>query len=464
MCGVFGIFGHPKGKELTYYGLLALQHRGKSAAGMASLNLLRDEIQIQKDLGKVREVLNPKFHEMEKLDGQAFIGHVRYPTAGDNSYANVQPHETPAIKGRRLAFASNGDVVNLKEQVKFLRENIPIYTENDAEMIAATISWQLTVKGRDMIAAIRKIMKHVKGSYAGLLLSESDKKLFVFRDPYGIRPLVYGEIDGYPVFASETCALDFIGAKIIREVSPGEIISVGEQGIETFLGAERQKSAFCVFEVIYFARPDSLFLGKSYQAIREKMGEELAREHPIEADMVIPIPKSGIPGAVGFARASRIPYGVGMIDNPTLSFEIDRTFIGSSEEQRDKETNLKQCILKDIVNGKSVVVIDDSIVRGLTLQKVIKSLRKAGTRAIHVRIPSPPYRFPCYYGIETKERRTLVAREGDIQLVAKRIGNPESLAYLSYEGMFRAIGQPNTNFCTACFNGEYPIPIPQDST
>jgi amidophosphoribosyltransferase len=464
MCGVFGIFGHPKAKELTFRGLLALQHRGKSAAGMASLDLSLGEIQIHRDLGKVREILNPEFPIMKRLTGQAYIGHVRYPTAGSDSYRNVQPHQTSSTKGT-LAFVSNGDVVNLREQVEFLRrERIKVRTQNDAEMIAASINWQVTIKGRDIIASIRKIMKHVQGSYAGLLLSEFDGKLFAFRDPYGIRPLVYGEIDGYPVFASETCALDFVRARFIREVSPGEIIAVGENGIESFQGTECQRLAFCVFELIYFARPDSLFTGRSYQAIRERMGEVLAQEHPADADMIIAIPKSGIPGAVGFARASKIPFGVGMIDNPTLSAEIDRTFIGSSPEQRDEETDLKQCILRDIVAGKSVVVMDDSIVRGITTQKVIRSLREAGTRAIHVRIPSPPYKFPCYYGIETKERRTLVAREGDIKLVSeRRIGNPTSLAYLSYEGMFKAIGEPSTNFCTACLNGDYPIPVPQEN-
>lgn len=463
MCGVFGIFGHPEGRELTFRGLLALQHRGKSAAGIASLNLSHGEIRICKGTGKVREILNPEFSKMKRLNGQAFIGHVRYPTAGDDSEENVQPHEKSPTKGT-LAFASNGDVVNLKEQVEFLRrENIKVRTQNDAEMIVAAIAWQTTVKNRTTIDAIRKIMKHVKGSYAGLLLSEFDGKLFAFRDPYGIRPLVYGEIEGYPVFASETCALDFVGARFISEVSPGEIIAVGEHGIEKFVGAEPQKLAFCVFELIYFARPDSRIFGKSYQAIRERMGEQLAQEHPAEADMVIPIPKSGIPGAVGFARASKIPFGVGMIDNPTLSSEIDRTFIGSSFEQRDKETDLKQCVLHDIVAGKSVVVVDDSIVRGMTIQKVIRSLKEAGTRAIHVRIPCPPYQFLCYYGIETKERRTLVAREGDTRLVSERIGNPTSLAYLSYEGIFKAIGQPSANFCTACLNGDYPIPVPQEN-
>ena len=465
MCGIFGIFGHPNAKNIACKASRSLKHRGKSAAGIACLDLKRREIQLYKDKGHVKKVLNPKSPQIQRLEGNVVIVHVRYPTTGADNLRNVQPHISSSIQGK-IALSSNGDIVNLDSQKAFLeKETIRVYSDNDAELIAASFNWQVTIKGRNTIEAAKKVAKHVKGSYSCLMLTEFDCKLFAFRDPFGIRPLVYGKLDGFPVFASETCVLENIGATYIRDVQPGELFAISETSIETYQIAECRKKAFCVFELIYFARPDSKFEGESYQSIRKRMGAELAKEHPIKADMIIPVPKSGIPGAIGYAHVSGIPFDVGMIENPSPminedeSEEIDRTFIGSSKEQRETESNEKYNIIADIVRGKKIVVVDDSIVRGLTMRKIIKKLRNAGTKEIHVRIPSPPIRFPCNLGIETKEKETLVAREGNLSLVRDRINHPDSLEYLSFEGMFKAIGRSSCNFCTACLDGNHPISL-----
>lgn len=468
MCGVFGIYKHSDAKRLISIGLFNLKHRGKNGAGIAGKDSLRMVIDRFRDLGPVQSILGPSNEGLKRIKGDSFIGHVRYPTAGKDSLENVQPQESSSIKGK-FFLASNGDVVNFSEQKSFLeRENIRIYSDNDAEMIAASFSWQVSIKGRNIIEAAQKVARHVKGSYATVFFTDFDDNMYALRDPMGIRPLVMGEKDGSPVFASETCALDAIGAIYIRDVMPGELIVAHQNGISSHRVADNKTPAFCIFELVYFARPDSIWQNSSCEHYRESMGQMLAQEHYVEADVVVAIPKSGIPGAVGYSRESNIPYGIAVIENPSplITLEsgqdIDRTFIGATIQQINAEADDKYNIIADRVAGKKVIIIDDSIVRGTTAYRLTRNLRMAGAKEVHWRIPCPPIPYSCFYGIATKEKRLLAAREGDIELVRKRIGDPDSLCFLSLEGLIKSTNCCLDCFCTACFNGNYPIPIPDN--
>lgn len=468
MCGVFGIYKHPDAKRLVSIGLFNLKHRGKNGAGIAGKDSVKMIINRFRDLGPVRSILNPNNQGLARIRGDSFIGHVRYPTAGTDTLDNVHPHESSSIRGK-IFLASNGDVVNFEDQKEFLeRESIRVYSECDAEMIAASFSWQLSIKGRNITEAARKVARHVKGSYSSIFFTDFDDNMYAMRDPMGIRPLVLGEKDGSPVFASETCALDAIGAIYIRDIKPGELIVAHQHGIDSHDIAQSENKAFCIFELVYFARPDSLWNNNSCEFYREAMGQLLAQEHLVDADLVVAVPKSGIPGAVGYARESGIPYGIAVIENPspltTLESgeEIERTFIGSSMLQINSEADDKYNIIADRVRDKKIIVIDDSIVRGTTALRLTGNLRMAGAKEVHWRIPCPPISYSCFYGIATKERRKLAARESNIRLIQKRIGNPDSVCYLSLEGLVKATQQEENSFCTACFNGNYPISIPSN--
>lgn len=473
MCGVFGIFGHPEGKQITKTGIWTLQHRGQDAAGIACLrlkpNCRRGLIEVEKRSGKVREVLRgPDFDD---LRGDAWIAHVRYSTQGNPSRRNAQPHYAQSIHGK-IAIVSNGDVVNMEEQRSFLdRNDIRTYTENDAELIAAAINYQVTVRRRDVVEAIAQVMNHVRGAFSSLVITEFDDRLFAFRDPHGIRPLFFATVeeDGktYYMFASETAALEAVmpllgpQAKItVRRVEAGEIIAVGSRGVETFRGPKADRQAFCIFEYVYFSRPDSMHCGESFQVCRMRAGEILFREAPVEADLVVPIPKSGIPVVVGVAMASGLPFIQAIIENPSfdIDFEQLRTFIGPTVEERTLAAKMKFSFIKDLLRERRVVNGDDSIVRGLITGTVNRAIWQCSATEIHTRIGSPPYRFPCFYGVETKNRQTLAAAARGTEEVRQLIGAPTSLAYLSLEGLVESTGLRKNELCTACFDGDYPIP------
>lgn len=471
MCGIFGIFGHPNGKEIAKTGIWAEQHRGQDAAGIAGLKIKspkRGLIEVEKKPGKVREVFQgPDFNDLE---GDVWIAHVRYSTQGKSSKRNAQPHYTQSIHGQ-IAIVSNGDVVNMEEQRSFLDQNdIRTYTENDAELIAAAINYQVTVRKREIVEAIAQVMSHVRGAFSALVIAEFDDRLFAFRDPFGIRPLFLATVEDngakYYMFASETSAFDAVkplfGPKVkieSRMVNPGEIVAVGPAGVETFLGKKAERLAFCLFEIIYFSRPDSMIFGKSFQRYRIDAGRKLYQECPVNANIVSPIPKSGIPAAVGYAIAARLPYVPAIIENPAFNIDFGklRTFIESTEQERRLENELKFNYIGDLICDKSLVVVDDSIVRGMVTSVVCESLWRYGAKEIHVRIASPPYRFPCYYGIETKNPKTLVATNRQIEEIKKHIG-ATSLAYLSLEGLIESIRLKKNELCTACLDGDYPIP------
>lgn len=477
MCGIFGIFGHPNGKEIAKTGIWALQHRGQDGAGIASYKYDEDPvrkgyIEVHKERGKVREVFQgPKYNDLE---GHIFIAHVRYPTQGKPSRRNLQPHYAQDKSGK-IALASNGDVVNMQEQKRFLgRYRITTYTKNDAELIACTLNYQIRERKRDMVEAIVQAMDHIKGAFSALVICEFDDRLFAFRDPYGIRPLFLACISEngtkYYMFASETCAFGAVtplfGPKakleLCRQVEQGEIVAVGPNGLETFSGPKAEREAFCLFEYVYFSRPDSEIFGRSFQDYRIAAGRELYKEHPTKADLISPVPKSGIPASVGYSFASGTPYIPVIIENP--SFEVDfgqlRTFIESEEEKQELEAKLKYNYARDIITVKSICTTDDSIVRGLTMKIINQNLWLCRAKEIHTRIPSPPYRHSCFYGIETKERIRLVAANRTEEEVRKYI-NSTSLAYLSLEGLIKSTGRKKCQLCTACFDGDYPIEIPK---
>ncbi len=474
MCGIFGIFGHSNGKQIAKTGIWAEQHRGQDAAGIACLRIKNSKkglIEVEKKPGKVREVLQGQ--DFDDLSGEVWIAHVRYSTQGKPSKRNAQPHYAQSIHGR-IAIVSNGDVVNMEEQRNFLdRHDIQIYTENDAELIVASINYQITFRKRDIIEAIAQVMEHIQGAFSALVITEFDDRLFAFRDPFGIRPLFISIVEEKGrktyMFASETSAFDAVlplfgsGAKIeLRMVEPGEIIAVGPRGIESFKGPKAERQAFCLFEFVYFSRPDSTINGKSFQAFRINAGRELCKEYPAEADLVSPIPKSGIPAGVGYASFSGIPYMPVIIENP--SFDIDfgrrRTFIEPTEQERLLKAQLKFNFIADLIQEKRLVITDDSIVRGLITGVVNKALWQSKAKSVHIRIASPPYRFPCFYGIETKRKNTLAAAGRTMEGIKELIGQPTTLAYLSLEGLIKSVEIPKDQLCTACFDGNYPIPIP----
>ncbi|MFH1143715.1 MAG: amidophosphoribosyltransferase [Candidatus Eisenbacteria bacterium] len=473
MCGVFGIFGHENGKLITKTGTWAQQHRGQDACGLACLRITGPRqglVEVEKGMGKVRTIFSGP--EFDDLQGDAWISHVRYSTQGKPSRRNAQPHYAQSIHGK-IAIVSNGDVVNMAEQRAFLdRHSIRTYTENDAELIAASINYQVTLRGRDVIEAVGQVMDHVRGAFSSLVVAEFDDRLFAFRDPHGIRPLFMATVedDGamYTMFASETAAfaaaMPLFGplAEIeTREVGAGEVIAVGPGGIESFQVRPAGREALCLFEIIYFSRPDSFVRGKSFQTYRMDAGMRLFREHPAEVDLVSPIPKSGIPAAMGYAQESDSPFVSAVIENP--SFDIDfqqlRTFIESTEQERLLTAQLKFNCISDVVRNRDLAIIDDSIVRGLVTRVVNTSLWRSGARRIHTRIASPPYRYPCFYGIETKQRSTLAAATRSEEEVRRVIAEPTSLAYLSLEGLVESTGLSKCDLCTACFDGDYPVAI-----
>lgn len=446
-CGVFGIFSGEKSQvgAITYYGLYALQHRGQESAGIVACN--DKEFTCHKDMGLVSDVFNTEV--LNNLQGTAAIGHVRYSTTGSSHKNNAQPI-VGKYKLGSIAIAHNGNLINADVIRELLEEGGTIFqTSIDTEVILNLIS-RGAKKGIEN--AVVDAIQAVKGSYAIVILTED--KLIGVRDPNGIRPLCIGKLGDSYILCSESCALDTIGGEFIRDVCPGEIVIVDKEGIRSINFAERTKTQTCSFEYIYFARPDSTIDEINVYQSRVRAGEQLYKEHPVEGDIVIGVPDSGIPAAIGYSKASGIPYGIGFIKNKY----VGRTFIAPTQEMREKALWVKLNPLKSNVEGKRVIIIDDSIVRGTTSKRLVEILRKAGAKEIHFRIASPIVKFPCYFGIDTPYRNELIGSNMTVEEMKEMIG-ADSVGYISIDGLLKSLDK-DKGFCLGCFCGEYPISAP----
>ncbi|OPY57473.1 MAG: Amidophosphoribosyltransferase precursor [Pelotomaculum sp. PtaU1.Bin035] len=446
-CGIFGIYGPGLDvARLTYYGLYALQHRGQESAGIAVGDGRR--IHLQKDMGLVSEVFN---HEkLNCFQGHLAIGHVRYSTTGASQLINAQPMVFHSAKGM-LGLAHNGNLTNITKLRSQLYSTGSVFqSTTDSEVIVNLIA---SHSKDSLVDAIVKSMASIKGAYSLLLLTE--KKLIGVRDPNGIRPLCLGRCGNGYVLASESCALDTVGAELIRDVEPGEIIIIDENGLNSHVALQDRRRAHCIFEYIYFARADSYMDGFNVNKVRREMGRQLAREYPVEADMVIPVPDSGIAAARGFAAESGIPFEEGLMKNRY----VGRTFIQPSQSIRDLGVRIKLNPIRDVLEGKRVVMVDDSIVRGTTSGKIVNMLRECGVKEVHLCISSPPFIKPCFYGIDISNEEELIACHKPIEEIRRFIG-ADGLHYLSLDGLLNVFGEEGKNFCAACFSGDYPVEIP----
>ena len=445
-CGVFGVWNHPDAAHLTYMGLYALQHRGQESAGIVSAD--GSQLYIHKGMSYVSDVFRPE--DLAKLPGTLAIGHVRYSTAGQSFTQNAQPLVAHFTWGS-LAVAHNGNIVNaysLRNRLE--REGAIFSTTTDTEVILHLIARS---RKWDFIDAILWALAQLKGAYTLVMLTPDT--LIGVRDTYGFRPLWMGRRDQAWILASETCALDLIDAEPVREVEPGEIVIINEDGIQSLRPFPPTRRAQCIFELVYFARPDSVIYGRSVSESRHAMGRRLAVEAPADADIVVPVPDSGVDAAIGYAEASGLPLKFGLIRN----HYVGRTFIQPSQSSRTFSVRVKLNPVRSIVEGKRIVLIDDSIVRGTTSRKIIQMLRHAGVREIHMRISCPPIIGPCYYGIDTPSEEELIANHYDVAGIARFIG-VDSLAYLSLNGLLESVGDPDGQaFCVACYTRDYPIPI-----
>jgi amidophosphoribosyltransferase len=443
-CGVFGVYapGHDVAR-LAYFGLFALQHRGQESAGIATCE--GGMIMTLRDLGLVSQVFDEE--KLRGLAGDMAIGHVRYSTTGGGAWENTQP--VWRDDGREVALAHNGNLTNAVELYAELRERgIEFRGTSDSEIIAALLS---SSKEKRIEDAVEAIMPRLEGAYSTVVMTKD--AVVAFRDPAGVRPLALGVLDdGRHLVASESCAFDIVGARLMREIQPGELVSLSERGLEVRQAVRSRRTAHCVFEHIYFSRPDSRLEGRVVQEVRGRMGEILWREAPVEADLVISVPDSGNPAASGFSRASGIPKDDGLIKNRYVA----RTFIQPGQELRKHGLKMKFNPIPEIIGGKRVVVVDDSIVRGNTTRQIIGMLREAGALEVHLRISAPPIRFPCHYGVDMSSSEEMVAHERTIDEIAEHLG-ADSLAYVSLDGVYEAVGTPAEDHCDACFTGRYPL-------
>jgi amidophosphoribosyltransferase len=447
-CGVFGIFGHPDAAAITALGLHALQHRGQEAAGIVAFDGKR--FHSERRLGLVGDHFS-NATTIERLPGDAAVGHVRYSTTGETILRNVQPLFAE-LDGGGLAVAHNGNLTNgLTLRRDLIRQGAICQSTSDTEAIL-----HLVARSRRPLLLERFIeaLRQIEGAYA--LVALTNKKLIGARDPLGIRPLVLGELDGCPILASETCALDIIGAKFVRDVENGEIVVMSREGIQSIKPFPTRAMRPCIFEYIYFARPDSIVHGRPVYEARKAMGAELAREAPAAADVIVPVPDSGVPAALGYAQACGVPFELGIIRN----HYIGRTFIQPTQAIRELGVRMKHSANRVVVEGKRIVLIDDSIVRGTTSVKIVQMMREAGAREVHMRISSPPIAYPDYYGIDTPERDKLLAARMSLEEMRRFVG-VDSLAFLSIDGIYRAMGydkrdESNPQFTDHCFTGDYP--------
>lgn len=446
-CGVFGVYGHPDAANLTYLGLYALQHRGQESAGIVSTDGKR--LYSEKAMGLVADIFTED--RIKKLPGHAAIGHNRYSTTGESIAINIQPILVNFALGN-LAVAHNGNLVN----AGFLKDELEAYgsifqSTMDSEVIIHLIAQSRMATLHDRIV---EALKQVQGSYSLLLIT--DEELIAVRDPRGFRPLALAELDGAYVVASETCAFDLIEARYIREVAPGEMIVINKDGIHSSFPFKPVEPSHCVFEFIYFARPDSMIFGQNVYTIRKEFGRQLARETGVEADVVIPVPDSGVPAALGYAEEAGIPFDTGLIRN----HYVGRTFIEPRQTIRHFGVKIKLNPVRDALKGKRVVVVDDSIVRGTTSKKIIKMIRSAGATEVHMRISAPPTAYPCFYGIDTPTRQELIASSHNVEEIRKYL-TADTLGYISLEGLNKVVPQ-RMNYCAACFDGCYPVPFPDE--
>lgn len=449
-CGVFGVFGHEAATELTYYGLYALQHRGQESAGIVSATADGEPFQIHRGMGLVSQVFNE--NTLAPLKGNRAIGHVRYSTTGSSMLKNAQPLVVDCSRGQ-VAIAHNGNIVN----ANVLRDELEAYgsifqTTVDSEIILHLMAQpKFGDRDNNLLDALRRI----HGAYSLVVMGENE--IIGVRDPHGFRPLSIGKVDGAYVLSSETCALDLIHAQFIRDVEPGEVVIIDKNGLRSFkIDPQHTKQAMCVFEYVYFARPDSYLEGRNVSYVRIEMGRQLAREFPAEADVVIPVPDSGNYCALGYAEESGIPYRQAFVRN----HYIGRTFLQPTQLIRDFNVRIKLNLIKEEVRGKRVVVVDDSIVRGTTARARVKSLREAGAKEVHVRVSCPPHRFSCHYGIDFPTRKELLANQHTLEEIKTYLG-ADSLGYLSLHGMIKSTGRDPNAFCTACYTGDYPVPFDQ---
>jgi amidophosphoribosyltransferase len=447
-CGVFGVYGTGEDvARIAFFGIFSLQHRGQESAGIAASDGCR--IRMHRDMGLVTQVFQEE--RLVELRGHIAIAHTRYSTTGSSVLRNVQPMLTECDLGP-IALAHNGDLINASEiREQMQARGVEFETTNDSEVIIKLIADSTAL---DIEDAVAEAMHRIRGAYAVLVMTRD--KLIGIRDPFGIRPLCIGRLNGSEyVLASETCALNTIGAQFIREVEPGEMIVVDERGLTERQAVPKEGNALCVFEYVYFARPDSRMYGRTMHDARRRMGHELAREHPAPgAHIVFPIPDTGTPHAIGFAEASRIPYAEGVIKNRY----IHRTFIQPDQRMRELGVRMKLTPLKETLAGRRVVMVEDSIVRGTTIGPTIKMIRDAGAVEVHVRIASPPYKHPCFYGIDTCNQNELIAAKLSVEEIRQYIG-ADSLGYLSLPGLIRAIGVKKDKLCCACLDGRYPVEI-----
>jgi amidophosphoribosyltransferase len=446
-CGIFGVYGHPEAANLTYLGLYALQHRGQEGAGICSSD--GKGLHIEKSVGLVADIFTEK--RIKRLPGHIAIGHNRYSTAGGGGLKNVQPLMANYALGS-IAIAHNGNLVNAEQIKESLESEGAIFqSTSDSEVILHLIA---RAKSENPYERIVEAISNVSGAFSLLFLRESE--LITVRDPFGVRPLSIGLVDGAYVVASETCAFDLIGAEYIRDVEPGEMIVINHDGLHSIRALQSYRRAFCVFEFIYFARPDSYIFNQiCVNTMRKEFGRQLARESLVDADIVIPVPDSGVPAAIGFAEESRIPFDFGLIRN----HYVGRTFIEPKQSIRHFGVKIKLNPVRDLLMGKRVIVVDDSIVRGTTSKKIVKMIREVGgAKEVHMRICSPPTVGPCFYGIDTPTRQELIASSHMTEEIRKYI-TADSLAYLSIEGLKNIIPNPE-NYCTACFDNNYPIQFP----
>jgi len=449
MCGLFGIFGVKDAANYTYFGLYSLQHRGQESAGIAVYDGKR--ILQWKNLGLVSEVFNEDI--LNKLQGSVAIGHVRYSTTGSSVIQNAQPFCVNFAK-KTIAIAHNGNLVNAYQIRCELEEDGHIFqTTMDSEVIVHLIARNLK---KGLIEAISEVMRRIKGAYSVLLLYEDN--LVAFRDPWGFRPLALGMLNGGYVIASETCAFDLIGAQYLRDVKPGEILLINKDGPQSFYPLKGKKGkhpkSFCIFEFIYFARPDSYIFTKNVYPIRKQLGKNLYKECPLEADFVMPFPDSGNYAAIGYSQASGLPLEFGMIRN----HYVGRTFIQPSQKIRDISVKMKLNPVKEIIKNKEVVIIDDSLVRGTTSKNRLKSIKDAGAKRIHFLLSCPPIKFPCFFGIDFPSSSELIAGRHSVEEIRKYL-DIDTLYYLSIEGLLDAVGDLRDKVCLACFTGEYPVEV-----
>lgn len=444
-CGIFGVYNHPQAARITYLGLYALQHRGQESAGIVvsdGANTL-----VHRGLGLVDSVFTEDV--LRSLPGHIAIGHNRYSTTGSTTSSNIQPLLI-SFFGEGIAISHNGNLINAGEIRKKLESAGSIFQSTmDTEVIIHLFTRfnRSLGKKRALVEALRK----VKGAYSLLILFNDI--LIGARDPFGFRPLVLGQLGSGSLLASETCAFDLVGAKYIREINPGEMITIDKEGITSYLIKEPRRICQCIFEHIYFARPDSIVFGETVHKVREKMGRVLAREKPARADLVIAVPDSGTSAALGYSRESKIPYGIGL----TRNHYVGRTFIQPAQFIRDMEVKIKLNPIKEVLKGKKIVLVDDSIVRGTTSKKIIDLLREAGAKEIHFRISSPPIKYPCFFGIDTPVKKELIASTCTVEQIRQKVG-ADSLGYLSLEGLLSCVKKPE-NYCTACFTGKYPLKV-----